>query len=142
MSLSKFKKKTKTIEIPDSDGCFLKLRGLSLKDIIEIANVYEDLIVYIFDGINLEDNNDIVSKLFEKSPELCYLIISVCDEDQDASVENVRDLPILIQLQALNSILDLTLPDKIEDLEIEIKKIVAEISKLAKSLNNQKSKKV
>lgn len=142
MSLSKFKKKTRKIEIPNSDGCFLNIRGLSLKDIIEIANTYEDLIVYIFDGINLDDNNDIVSKLFEKAPELCYLIISICDEDEDATVSNVRDLPILIQFQALNAVLDLTLPDKIEDLELEAKKIMAELSKLAKSLNNQKSKKV
>jgi len=141
MSLSKFKKKMKKIEIPNSDGCFLNLRGLSLKDIIELANCYEDLIVYIFDGINLNDNKDIVSKLFEKAPELCYLIISICDEDEESTVQNVKELPILIQLQSMNAILDLTLPDKIEDLEIEIKKIVAEISKLVTSLNSQKSKK-
>lgn len=141
MSLSKFKKKRKIIEIPDSDGCYLNLRGLSLKDIIEIANIYEDLIVYIFDGINLEDNNDIVSKLFERAPDLCNLIISTCDEDPESDISNVRDLPILIQLQALNAILELTLPEKIEDLETEVKKIVAELSKLAKSLNNKSSKK-
>ncbi len=140
MSLSKFRKKTRKIEIPDSD-CYLNLRGLSLKNIIEIANIYEDLIVYIFDGINLEDNNDIVSKLIERAPDLCYLIISTCDEDEEADISNVRDLPILTQLQALNAILELTLPEKIEDLDNEIKKIVAELSKLAKSFSKEKNKK-
>lgn len=139
MGIKAYKPKKLRIDIPE-DNNFFHVRGLNTRDIIELLNHYEDLVFFIFEGIQLDDSKQAINQIFEKAPGLVHMAIAICSDEPDVEVTDIEELPILTQLQAINAIVELTLPKRIEDLETEIKKIINEFSALASKLSSSANK--
>lgn len=140
MGLSSYIPSYKKVKIQGTDNTLL-FRGLSAKDIIMLINNYGEILTYIFDGIDLSSSESITTHLIDKAPELCYSIIAICENDENATPEQAKSLPLVTQLESINAIIDLTKPDSYEEFEENVGKILLQTSKLLKLLKQKKNTK-
>lgn len=140
MGLSSYIPSYKKVKIQGTEN-YLIFKGLSAKDVIMLMNHYDKILTYIFDGIDITSSETITSHLIDKAPELVYSIIAICEQDENATPEQAKSLPLVTQIESLNAIIDLTKPDSYEEFQENVGKILLQTSKLLKLLKKEKNTK-
>jgi len=109
MALSDYQPRVSEVQIP---GGSVTVRGLTPSEIEELVRNFKDEAVTIYKGLidGDADNSDAYSRiipLLGESPRLCGSMIAMaCDEPE--SVELASSLPLIVQLNIILPILDLT----------------------------------
>lgn len=124
----------------------IKIRGLTAYDIAEMwqENAMRDIVVYIFNDLDLSSAENVYHGLVAKAPMLITTFIAICDYDKQATPDIIKLMPVSAQIECFNHILNLTFhtdSDETEKVVEQVKKLINEASLLMKLFSKEENKK-
>ncbi|HEP8062229.1 TPA: hypothetical protein ACPWGP_004589 [Pseudomonas aeruginosa] len=140
MNLTDFEIPTESILI--NPGCkpgdefYLSVRGLSASDFAVLINEHEDIMRWLFEGANLNDEAQLMNQLFVRSVQFLALVIALAAEQQDQAYKIVC-LPPMVQINLVKAVTRLTMPEGLKKSVQEIKLVISLLLKEFKSLSGK-----
>ncbi len=145
MNLSDFEIPTERVLI--NPGCkagdefYLSVRGLSASDFAVLINQHEDIMRWLFEGANLNDEAQLMNQLFVRSVQFLALVIALAAGQQDQAYK-IACLSPTVQINLVKAVAKLTMPEGLKKSVQEIKLVVLLLLKEFKSMSvSEESKK-
>lgn len=139
MNLTDFEIPTESVLI--NPGCkpgdefYLSVRGLSAADFAVLVNQHEDIMRWLFEGADLNDENQVMNQLFVRSVQFLALVIALAAGQQDQAFK-IACLSPTVQINLVKAVARLTMPEGLKKSVQEIKLVLALLLKEFKSLKD------
>jgi len=140
MNLTDFEIPTESILI--NPGCkpgdefYLSVRGLSASDFAVLINQHEDIMKWLFEGADLDDEVGVMNQLVVRSVQFLALVIALAAEQEDQAYK-IACLSPTVQIKLVKAVAKLTMPEGLKKSLEEIKLVISLLLKEFKSLSGK-----